>query len=1114
MAITFTGAPEPPSWVRTRAAAWNRLIDSMPTGQNTSADTVTPPRVFNYSVKSPEDAVAKFSRIRNTDDLKLTSSTVPVKASPIGDPVTTTPPAAPPVTTQPSAPNSPTVAAQPGPVPAPPAESNPEAAERAAAQAKKENQANQTQPGVTVPNPAGSNGPSAGSTAPTGGNSNAGSQPTATMPWNGSPPLADPVIPGVTVAPPNSPKNGGYPDKGGKEQRYPWLPRALETVSNGDPWAPPDTTGKKEGDDWWDVLPNGQLRHNIIPHGNGNQSVDQEIYGPDGVTRSRVVWNGIGGYQRWTLNANGSHFYEGKDTPDGLVYQQLFDPGVSPAGLPSQIVFRMSDHNRIVTPSYDASGNRVGTDIAIPNSYGLYNNQHIDNFGNETYSTTKPGKNGGVVSEFAGQWDSLGNGWALNASGKPGRRYLDGNGKEVIDYSDPLTGRREVEFDGGVNVFDKDSNWIGGKAFKNGVLDWSWTRDGQLDIRLERDGQGNLKKTFHDAAHGTSGTIEVLPTGTGIRVKYVGGPTVDISTSGDITRFVLPADTRSLGEKISATTWNIGTGIAGKIGELAKSIGQSSGANRNINQLGNLLGYNPNLPTQQIQFGGKGIVLDPITGIALGMAVGLGKGLFDVNVADFKTAVATGQAAYDFAAGKIGFGDAVVQVWQRAGFESINSRSKLLLNTDLEGASEHPAKTFGEALFGGFLLFAPTKGLGKGGGAGTRGVETAARTATREAATTAAKDAAIRTASAIQAVQTSAAATASRVQAAMTRSANAVTKAASRSADATSLGRSGSVDASAVTRIPQTGNHPLGAQGVKPADIQSTATIEGTTPYRFQEWKQQFNKWWNEPIGQSGKWLPQLKFPRLVVTTDGMIVVVGRQEGDLAPAKATVYRSVENSSGPHGANGNRADLGGKKPPDPPQGPVSSAGHGSTDRPSGGTSRPSIDADEAKAGPSNGGGGNGGHDTSGGDPDRTVSSLDPDPDRKARGEPEVDPRGSTEKKRNLRIQEESAHVLAQHGYDILQNPGPVITSTGRVKNPDYLIEGDYFDCLAPSSSNIDQVRKGISKKVSGEQARRIVLNLDQTRVGPADVAAILYRKPVADLKEVLAVKDGRIIQLYP
>lgn len=116
----------------------------------------------------------------------------------------------------------------------------------------------------------------------------------------------------------------------------------------------------------------------------------------------------------------------------------------------------------------------------------------------------------------------------------------------------------------------------------------------------------------------------------------------------------------------------------------------------------------------------------------------------------------------------------------------------------------------------------------------------------------------------------------------------------------------------------------------------------------------------------------------------------------------------------------------------------------------------------------------------------------------------------EKRRGLTRENESADTLAANGYDVDHHP-----ELPNQKNPDFTIEGKKFDNLAPTSSNPEQVRKGISNKVNEGQADRIVLNLDEpTTVSPEDARNILLRKPIDGLQEVIAIKGGKIIHIFP
>jgi uncharacterized protein YukE len=140
---------------------------------------------------------------------------------------------------------------------------------------------------------------------------------------------------------------------------------------------------------------------------------------------------------------------------------------------------------------------------------------------------------------------------------------------------------------------------------------------------------------------------------------------------------------------------------------------------------------------------------------------------------------------------------------------------------------------------------------------------------------------------------------------------------------------------------------------------------------------------------------------------------------------------------------------------------------------------------------------------------TVPSGKPDPGRKPRG-PRTKAHPTRKREHPLRRENESADTLAQHGYDVEQNPPPKPNG----KEPDYKIEGEYFDNYAPETGNLDNIRGKLSEKVSEGQADRIVLNMDDTPASMDQIADVLRRKPIADLKEILVVKDGKVIPFFP
>jgi hypothetical protein len=114
-------------------------------------------------------------------------------------------------------------------------------------------------------------------------------------------------------------------------------------------------------------------------------------------------------------------------------------------------------------------------------------------------------------------------------------------------------------------------------------------------------------------------------------------------------------------------------------------------------------------------------------------------------------------------------------------------------------------------------------------------------------------------------------------------------------------------------------------------------------------------------------------------------------------------------------------------------------------------------------------------------------------------------------RSIQRENESARALADNGYHVEQNP----PKRPNGKEPDYRINGEYYDCYSPSTSNARNIAKRIQdNKVLVEQADRIVLNLEDSNVGLEAMKRQLVEWPIPGLKEVLVIKNGKVIPLYP
>lgn len=123
---------------------------------------------------------------------------------------------------------------------------------------------------------------------------------------------------------------------------------------------------------------------------------------------------------------------------------------------------------------------------------------------------------------------------------------------------------------------------------------------------------------------------------------------------------------------------------------------------------------------------------------------------------------------------------------------------------------------------------------------------------------------------------------------------------------------------------------------------------------------------------------------------------------------------------------------------------------------------------------------------------------------------------------IKKQNETADVLADNAYDIEMldeidggNGHGIVEGS----NPDFLIEGNVFDCYAPKpDGKIQSIIKEIAGKTK-KQSGRIVLNLDNfPNEKVTEIIETILRKanPDGDLKrleELILVKNGKITRVF-
>ncbi|WP_146229265.1 hypothetical protein [Nocardia neocaledoniensis] len=186
---------------------------------------------------------------------------------------------------------------------------------------------------------------------------------------------------------------------------------------NQDALPMPSTDGREVGKTWTEVRPNGQVVEYTIPEGNGKNTVDAVVKDAAGnvLSTARIVSiEGTANYIRWQDDVGGGSSYFESGGPNGLGYGQHFAPGTSTSGIPTHAFETSPDASQSRTLSLDSAGRVVGVDIGVRNSQGLYDNIHVDNFGNATMSSTKLGPGGELQSKFTGQMFANRSGWMID----------------------------------------------------------------------------------------------------------------------------------------------------------------------------------------------------------------------------------------------------------------------------------------------------------------------------------------------------------------------------------------------------------------------------------------------------------------------------------------------------------------------------------------------------------------------------------------------------------------------------------------------------------------------------------------------------------------------------
>jgi hypothetical protein len=116
------------------------------------------------------------------------------------------------------------------------------------------------------------------------------------------------------------------------------------------------------------------------------------------------------------------------------------------------------------------------------------------------------------------------------------------------------------------------------------------------------------------------------------------------------------------------------------------------------------------------------------------------------------------------------------------------------------------------------------------------------------------------------------------------------------------------------------------------------------------------------------------------------------------------------------------------------------------------------------------------------------------------------------RRALGLENQAANDLAKAGFNVEQNPA----TPGR-HNPDLRVNGNIFDVYSPEyGTSAKSIFNAIGDKIRSGQTQRIVLNLDECKVGTPRVRRELSQRrgELPDLREVFVLRKGKVTRVYP
>ncbi|GAA5042311.1 hypothetical protein GCM10011506_44330 [Marivirga lumbricoides] len=141
--------------------------------------------------------------------------------------------------------------------------------------------------------------------------------------------------------------------------------------------------------------------------------------------------------------------------------------------------------------------------------------------------------------------------------------------------------------------------------------------------------------------------------------------------------------------------------------------------------------------------------------------------------------------------------------------------------------------------------------------------------------------------------------------------------------------------------------------------------------------------------------------------------------------------------------------------------------------------------------------------------KTLPSKAPNPNAVPRGTKTVIGEGLDDATKTSLIREnEAADILAKKGFDIEQNPS--VSNT--IKNPDYRIEGEIFDCYSPYNPNksVRNIWTEVKTKIDAKQTERVVINLKNWDGEIATLQKQFTDYPVENLKELMIIDKNKMV----